>query len=292
VPPGYYPAPDDPLVSPDFGGWWGRSFALLKVAWRPMVLMQLIVIVPTLILGIVGQVVLVRRLDGFGTTTDAGQVDWSRILTPLLIVLPLALIGGLLYLVIELGTYQLMVQALTGRPMSIGDALRAGLRRLLPFLGWGIVSGLLVLLGAVFCILPGVYIGAVVAILPVVILLERGTGTGRCFQLFHADLGTSISRVATIAGLGIGLAIAEWVFTSIFSAVGNPFAGNGPSTPTVIISAVISALFSIVSGVLFKPMFLTAYADMRARHEPFSTAYLMPADDAQPPADPNPTAFA
>ena len=40
-------------------------------------------------------------------------------------------------------------------------------------------------------------------------------------------------------------------------------------------SELVSAVFSVASSVILAPMLLTAYADMRARHEPFSTAYLV-----------------
>ncbi|WP_433828621.1 hypothetical protein ACQP2E_04575 [Actinoplanes sp. CA-015351] len=62
-------------------------------------------------------------------------------------------------------------------------------------------------------------------------LVQRGAGIGRCFQLFHADFGASIARVATVYGIALGV-------------VGTAF-------------------------------LVTTYADMRARRESFSTAYLM-----------------
>ena len=38
----------------------------------------------------------------------------------------------------------------------------------------------------------------------------------------------------------------------------------------------VSAVFSVATGVVSPALLLTTYADMRARLEPFSTAYLMP----------------
>jgi hypothetical protein len=44
-----------------------------------------------------------------------------------------------------------------------------------------------------------------------------------------------------------------------------------------VASTLVRIAFGLGSSIVVTPMVLTAYADMRARHEPFSTAYLAPA---------------
>jgi hypothetical protein len=265
-PPGYYAGPDDPLVSPDFAGWWSRSMRLLSVAWRPLLIVQLLWAVPLLVLTILGNV-----LPG-DTTTTTDELGWKD-LTPLLfIALPVLAAAFLIALIAELAMFDLLVRHVTGRPMSIRDALMTGLRRTPAMLGWGIIGGLLILVGAVFCLLPGVYFGLVLTILPAVVLLERGNAIGRSFQLFHANFGAAIARVGVICAVSIGFLIVENAFAG---ALGNGYLSEGPvSTTAGVVTAFLSVAFSIISGVVVAPLTLTAYADMRARREPFSTTYL------------------
>src|SRR5438046_1868702 len=39
VPPAQYADPE-PLISPDFNGWWARGMAIVKAGWRPIVMVQ------------------------------------------------------------------------------------------------------------------------------------------------------------------------------------------------------------------------------------------------------------
>jgi len=266
LPPGYYAGPEDPLVSADFAGWWRRSFTLLSADWLPIIQVQLIWAVPLLILGVI------TGLNAPDTTVqfDPGSPDLSEAFGPLRLV-PFTLIAVLLTVVAQMATLDVLVQHATGRPVSVGQALINGLRRFPALLGWQILAGLVILLGACLLVLPGIYAAAVLLILPVIILLERGEGIGRAFQLFHANLGASAGRIATVFGLNLAFTVAEFVGSEALSPLGDA------TTAFSVSSAVLSAVFSVATGVVISPLLLTAYADMRARHEPFSTAYLLPA---------------
>jgi hypothetical protein len=262
-PQGFYPAPDDPLISPDFNGWWNRAMRLLSANWRPLVVIQLLWAIPLLIISIIANVVPSEnvRADSPGDLTAL-----------LLITLPFTAVTFLLGFVATLATLHLLVQYVTGRPVSVGDALRAGLRRSGAMIGWGILGGLLIVVGFVLCILPGIYVVLVFTILPAIVLLERGNAISRSFQLVHAQFGPAAGRILTIAAVGLGFIVVENAFSSIF---GNGFFGSGSaSTGAGIITAIITVVISVFSGVVTAPLTLTAYADMRARHEPFATSYL------------------
>ena len=266
MPAGYYAGPDDPLVSADFGGWWRRGFTLLAATWQQLALVQLIWVVPFLIF-----MLATASSDTFTYSTTANYDDFdvrSELVEPLLLVTPALIIIGLLSGIVQLATLDLLVQRATGRPMSIGAALRTGLRRVLPLIGWEILAGLLVVVGLVFCLLPGFYVLTVVLVLPVIILLERGQGIGRAFQLFHADFGAALARIVTIIALYFGFAVVEMIFSAVLAPT------EDPSTAINVLMAIVSAAFSVATTVVVSPLLLTAYADMRARREPFSTAYL------------------
>ncbi|MCO8272902.1 hypothetical protein M1L60_20105 [Actinoplanes sp. TRM 88003] len=267
LPYGYYAGPADPLVSADFGGWWQRSFALLGAVWRPMVQVQLVWAIPLVAVGILTAIYGPDRTVDF---TSTNPPEFDDLFGPLLVVLPFALIAVVLTLVAQLATLDVLVQRATGQPVSVGRALLTGLRRFFPMLGWQILAGLVTIVGLLLCILPGVYVLIVFLILPVIVLVERGQGISRAFQLVHADFGPAAARLAVIVGMHIAFVIAE----GIFSAVLNPTTAAGPGV--TVATAVLSTAFSVATGVVMSPLLLTAYADMRARREPFSTAYLIP----------------
>jgi hypothetical protein len=282
--PGFQAGMTDPLVSADFAGWWSHGFALLKAVWRPVALLQLIWVIPVLIVMIAVQLSFMDKLNEAAASAQrgvTGTIDLGDLFTPFLVLIPALLVAGLVGLVVSGATYQVMIQKVTGQPVSIGAALRAGLRRAPALLGWGILAGFVTLLGFIMCILPGIYVAAVVSTLTAVVMVERGVGLGRCFQLFNTDLGTSISRIATIAGLGFGINIGSALVASIVAAIsggtGGFIAQGQVSAASIIAEAVVTSIASVVTGTLFPPLILTAYADMRARTEPFSTAHLMPA---------------
>ncbi|MBL7260583.1 hypothetical protein [Paractinoplanes lichenicola] len=266
LPSNYYAGPEDPLVSPDFAGWFRRSFTLLSAVWQPMTLVQLVWAVPLLAVGIVGAFIT----SDAAVITDPQDVSFDDFVAPLLVILPFTLAAVVLSMVGQLATLDILVQRATGRPISVTEAVKNGLRRFFPLLGWQIVAGLMILVGLLFCILPGIYFGLVCSILTPIILLERGQGVGRAFQLFHADFGAALGRIATIFGFYIAFAFVEGIFTTAIDPSGT--AGTG----IALFTAVLSTGFSVASGVVISPLVLTAYADMRARHEPFSTAYLVP----------------
>lgn len=275
-PPGLSPRPDDPLVSADFSGWWSRSFRLLKAIWRQAALIQAIWVIPTIIVaGIAGSVVKDSVTDLTNTPQDV-QPDWRPFVRSLFYLLPIGLLAGLLALVASLATLHLVVRAALGRPLSVRLALHTAVRRLPMYIGWGFLGGLLTLVGTLCCFLPGYYVTAVLTILPTVVLLERGRALARCFELFHARLGDALARLATMFGLSFAVGLAEQVLFTITGAPFSPFTADGlPSAATFFGLAAVTVVLSGASQVVLAPMQVTAYADMRARHEPFSTAYLI-----------------
>jgi hypothetical protein len=236
-------------------------------------MIQLIWALPLVLGGVASNLL---TLGGETVTTTSADFEVSEVLIPLLIIFAVVLVAILLSLITQLATIQVLVQRATGQPFSIGDALLTGLRRAPAMIGWGLLAGLTILVGLVFCILPGIYLALVLSVLPVIVLLERGNGIGRAFQLFHADFGSAIGRIATVIGIMLAVALIDNVFTSAFVNTGNLDA-DGIGIGIAVVVALISAALSIVQTIVVSPLLLTAYADMRARHEPFSTAYLMPA---------------
>jgi hypothetical protein len=167
---------------------------LLATTWRPILTVQLWWVVPLLALGFAGSLIAPD------TTVDSSN-DASGVLGAFAVALPLGLVSALLVCVVQLASLHVLVQRATGHQVSVRTALLAGLRRVHAMIGWGVLAGLLIAVGVVLCVLPGIYVALVMATLPAIVLLERGKGIGRAFELFHAKFGDSLARVATIAGI-------------------------------------------------------------------------------------------
>jgi hypothetical protein len=275
-PPAFGFDPADPLVSNDFTGWWQRGFRLVKAAWRPMAVIQAIVAVPTLALLVPALVAFQREqakaLDGVAGT----QMDFSQFFAGFSALLPAVALAGLLYTLGGLASQQVVVLTATGRTGNrVGPALWAAVKRVFPLIGWYLLTIPVLIVATVLCFFPVIYVAVALAVLPVVVLLERGKGIGRCFQLFHASVGASVGRIATI----IGLSLAGGVLLTLVTTVVDVTIGGSASTPNTtatVLNTIVEGGYTFVSYVVLTPLLVTAYADMRARREPFTTAHLRP----------------
>jgi hypothetical protein len=272
LPPAYYATPADPLVSPNYEGWWQRGLALVRRTWKQVLTVHVIAAVPTTVLTLPAGLRFAEESAAMTATLNAspGQMpEMGEYLPAALQLAALSIVGGLISAVAVAVSIQVIVLAATGRPAGLAVAFRLGVRRAPAVIGWGILAGFVYLGAALACFLPVIYVGAALMVLPVVVTLERGAGIGRAFSLFHADLGASVSRVATM----FGLSLAGLLTSAVISATGAAVIGG---VAGLIVSRLVSGVAGLAIGILITPLLVTTYADMRARREPFSTAYLAP----------------
>ncbi|MER7002621.1 hypothetical protein ABT297_06190 [Dactylosporangium sp. NPDC000555] len=279
----------DPLISPDYSGWWQRSLTIFRGAWRQLLVLQLVGFLAGLIVAIPEALYGIRALDDFMRTAGAAGPGTTPDFAPLFGVFAVAIgslvAGTLVAAAVAVAANHIAVSVAAGQPPRLGAALGLAVRRCLPLWGWQLLASLIMIVGFCACILPGIYLYAVFLVLPAVVTFERGgAGIGRCFQLFHRDFGSAIARVATIAGLLFMVGVVAYVISRVLdlafpadAPVLQDSAGFVVATATataVIARAVVSGLLSAGVRTLIDVLVVTAYADMRARHEPLSTATL------------------
>jgi hypothetical protein len=274
-PPGGYP--QDPLISPDYSGWWQRGLTVAKLAWRQIVVLQAIVGVLTFTVQTAAASWQSFALRDIDRASAAGEdPDLGALFAGTGLVLLASVVVTLVGMVATLAAVRIVIEAATGAQPDLGAALSGAVRRLFPLLGWGILTGLLVVLGLCACIVPGLYFAAVLLVLAPVVALERGNAIGRCFKLFHGDFGASLARTATIFGIVVGASVVGGIVGAIASVAAPP---ETASTGALIAAAAVSSAFGVVVGgavrVLVDPLTVAAYADMRARIEPLSSAVLV-----------------
>jgi len=272
-PPGWVAA-QDPLISADYNGWWRRSFGLLHAAWKPMAtvlglatLLDLAVTMPATLRFEAAQRDARERIEAAGDQTDftlflAGAGEFAAATA----------VAGLIYVLATLIAARMVIDAALGRTDGSRPAAAAA-RRFPAMIGWSVPALLLAVVAFALCFLPLLYVGAVLLVLPVVVLVERGNAIGRCFGLFHADIGAAISRVATIAALSLaGLVVVNLITTVILVASGSSLADR--PVPAIVADVILQGVYTFAIGMITTPMLVTAYADLRARREPFTSAEL------------------
>lgn len=274
-PPAAYP--EDPLISPNFSGWWQRGFAIAKVTWRQLLVLQAIAGVLSFGLQTLAGAWQSFALRDIDRATRAGEdPEIGTFLAGTGLVLLGSVVVVLVTMVATLAAVRIVVQGATGAEPDLGAAVAGAVRRLFPMVGWGILAGLIVLVGVCACIVPGLYFGAVFLVLAPVVAVERGNAISRCFKLFHGDLGSSLARIATIFGITVGVSIAAGVIGAIVGLAVPPATA---STGALVAAAAITAAFGVLIGgalrILTDPLTVAAYADMRARVEPLSSAMLV-----------------
>ncbi|WP_214365926.1 hypothetical protein [Pseudonocardia sp. H11422] len=191
-PPGSYehPASADPLVPLNLDQWFGKVFGVVRRSWRSLTLIQLAATLPGLLLGGLAQWIV---LAGAAPTPDP--------------VATAAAAGGVVAIVFAIfaqgASVFVAIREAVGRPVQAGDALRFAAGRALPLLGWGLLSGVLIFVGLLLLILPGIYVATVVvAALVGVVVVERG-GIDRAFTLVNRRLLPTFGRMVIffVAGL-------------------------------------------------------------------------------------------
>ena len=159
-----------------FGEWIGEGWNMFAEQWKVWVLnaliLSLVTVVP--ILGVYIFVLVVAAASAGSGGAGVGLIMIALIFLGMILVLLCStyLIGGM---------YRTAFKQLRGEPISTGDLFSAG-DRFLPLLGASILVGILVMIGALLCIIPAFIVaGALYFTLPLVV--ERGLSVGEAIQM-------------------------------------------------------------------------------------------------------------
>ncbi|MFF5226810.1 hypothetical protein [Dactylosporangium sp. NPDC000521] len=280
----------DPLVSPDYSGWWRRSMAVLGRGWQKLALLQLIGLAVTLAYSVplsLASLGLTDELSRTDPVTGAPVApDFGQLFPAVGLIVLGAFVGVFVSFVIAIASNHVVVTIAAGLRPRFGAALLLAARRVFPLLGWQVLAGMIVIAGICACILPAIYLSAVFTLLPAVVTFERGTSAiSRCFKLFHQDLGASIGRIATTIGLGVAVGFVASIVSALVQGgtAGASSLSLQPMEVTgadgtivlgVVLAAIVSEVIARAGAVVTAPMSLATYADMRARLDGLSTATL------------------
>ncbi len=272
------PEANDPLVGSDYAGWWRRSWTIVKFLWPKLAQLQATTLVAAIGLFGLGAVAAIPAIKELIRSSDAG--DSRPPLGPIFTIGAIWMVVGILVALVDaivrLATVQAVVRAVTGSPPRIGECLSAALPRLLPLIGWSLLSQLIVMGGYLACFFPAYYFFAVFTFLTPAVAFERGSIIRRCFKLFHGDIGAALGRILTILAVSAAAPMAGYALMLV-AMVGGGFMWSDSPVRMVTTMAVTVALIFVLSfaaRILTETLMLTGYADIRARIEPVSTTVL------------------
>lgn len=206
----------------------------------------------------------------FGTATATAPPDQTSVLAGAasLLLLPYSLVAGVF-------AWGAMVhdsaRAVTGEPVSLGSGYRRSLRRFFPLLGAAIVTVILVWIGFIFLIIPGILLAIMFfAVAPAVVIEDEGP---------LSALGRS-RKLAQDGWLRIlGILVITWFIVSIpsgafFFGVGILAALSPGTAESMASGGSLNAVFqtgSVVVSALTTPFLITSlvvlYYDRRVRKE-------------------------
>jgi hypothetical protein len=248
----------DPLVATSFSDWWSKVVGVLARSWKPLLVIQLATVVPGMI---ISALVLAAVASPSTVVTVGGAV--------------IGLLGGLIVFVVALlaqgaSVYVVGKQASGQQEVGAGAALNFAAGRALPLLGWGILAALMIGLGFVLLVIPGIYLLVVfAAALTGVIMFERA-GIGRTFGLVNPAFGQTLGRL-------LSFAVAAMIYSGIVGAVVGALVGR-EGFASGLLSNVLTLPVTFASvGVA-----VVTYASLRNRENPAVTTAQLAADLDRP----------
>lgn len=243
------------LLSRTFSTWWanvGRFAGALLLAY-----------VPIFAAGAAAAIVIPQRIRANPGLTPQ---DAARALIPLGVVVAivavffaLALVGGITY-----GT----LQHLAGRRAGVGAMLRAGLRRGWPVFLTTVAASVVIGLGFLLLVVPGVMLGMGLMLVIPVIMAEESGGVG---QAFRRSFALTRGNRLMLFGAFVVLLVVLWSV----SLVGNiATAAAATNSAAGVVGMLLSGVLQILLAPLGTVLCAVAYHDLRVAKEGVDTSQL------------------
>jgi hypothetical protein len=263
------PPPEDPLVPADFGGWFRRVVAAIKQNFVTLAGLQLITALATIVMGIAtagSAKAFLDQSEALKASTSAGtRPDWPHYFTA---AVGYTGAGTAEWLVTTATTAFVLTASLfivfrraEGHPATAEQSIRFASKRAWPLACWLALAGILVAIGSIFLIIPGLWLAVVLfSSLPGIAVIER-QGIGRCFDLINGRFWATTGRMLVVA-LTMGI---YWLAQY---GVGLALGGGPTSVPAIVVNAILAIPLSITLVAVAA----VTYAELRFHQDPTTTA--------------------
>ena len=252
--PGGAPAgADDPLVSRSFAEWFAKIFGVVARSWQPLVIIQLVAALPGLVLGGLAEGLMAPDPTSYSSPEAAGLAAGATVG-----VLIAVLISVVFALFAQGASVFVAVRDAVGRPAKAGEALSFAAGRALPLLGWGLLAGLMLVIGFLLLVLPGLYL---------VDRLRRDADRGRR----HRAAGDR-ADVRPGQPAGSGRRAGRLVVVGLDRAGLQPRSSRSSSRPLAgagtFVATLLSAVLTLPISLLSVGVAVVTYAELRNRENP------------------------
>jgi hypothetical protein len=243
------------------GGVLDSAFRLYRHAFVPALPLALVVAVLTTVLGI-----LAAANTPQPTADD--PLAGLRIFT-----IPAVLGGYLLAMLIMLVIYGALFARIDavarGEQMSVGEALGAGMNSSGRLLGVGILLTIMLVLGTLLLVIPGIYLWGVFQLAVIPPVLERA-GVLESFGISRRLVKGNWWRVFLIVFVAFCILMVLSVVVGVIAGVVAGIAGPpeaGSLGPSVLLTQVLTGLMNLITLAFFPCVMLAVYYDLKLRKE-------------------------
>jgi len=237
------------------GGLLDRTFKLYSSNFAKMLAAVAVVYVPYIVVASL-----------MNEVAPSSVRDGTSSLVPLILNVLALLILAFVFLPAATGavTYLVSEQYL-GRSISLGDAYRRAFRRLGSILGASMLAGLIVVVGLLLLIVPGIiFILSFQVIVPAVIIEQLGATASlrRSWRLSKGERGVILGAVLVI-----------WVLSNVIQFAGSTIGGLIFSQ-TPLLANIVGQLFMVLVQPLSTIVAVMIYYNLRVKKEGFDLEML------------------
>jgi len=147
--------------------------------------------------------------------------------------------------------------------MSLGDALSFGARRMLPLLAFSLLYGVIIAVGLLLLIVPGVLFGVSLMFGAYVVLLD-GKGPVASLAISHNLVWGSWWRTLVIVSVGSVIMMAGYLLVGFAAGFAVAYGGE-PGVLLTLIEFGLLPLLGALVGPLFYALMLATYYDLKLR---------------------------
>ncbi|HJK90678.1 MAG TPA: hypothetical protein RMH26_08040 [Polyangiaceae bacterium LLY-WYZ-15_(1-7)] len=271
------PQPHAPEPSPklDTADLLGTSMRIIGASFGPLLALALLCLLPAILF----DTLLPIAVDALVPEAEPLDPQAPEVVLPAVLALG-GLCGGVLleliltYIAQGAMTY-VLIELLAGRQAGVGASLGQAARRAGPLLLTSILSGVAVFLGALACLLPGLYISMVLfLVVPAVMMedvgpvqaLKRSAALteghrGTLFLAFLAVLLVNIVLACIITSFGVGMG---GEVAGAYDATGQP---QGPSALGLVVEGAISWAIAALQSMALAALGAVVYVRIRGIRE-------------------------
>jgi hypothetical protein len=259
-----------PTAPSSIGGVLDQAFRLYGKSVFPCMPIVLV----TVLITIVPTILLSHNLQSLAASNPQAVLDMARSPNVLLVYLVMVAIGCVTY-----GALFAKINAIAhDEPLSIGGAFAIGLKRAPFSFLVGVLFVMMVAIGCVLLLIPGIYLWGLFQLAFVVVVVERAgvfTSFGTSARLvsgnwWRASVIMFVAFVVMVV-LFMVIALIAGIIAGIFGA--RAIAGAAAANPAGVLSTfqliqqIVSAILDLFIMSFFPSVLLAVYYDLKLRKE-------------------------